>query len=92
MYYVLVARPDLRAGLVGALNDHGINAVTHYVPLHLAPAGRRFGRASGALNVTESVGGRLVRLPLFPAMTDDDVSAVTAAVTTWAASAAGCMR
>jgi dTDP-4-amino-4,6-dideoxygalactose transaminase len=92
MYYVLVARPDLRTGLMGALNDHGINAVTHYVPLHLAPAGRRFGRTSGALDVTESVGGRLVRLPLFPAMTDDDVSAVTTAVTAWAASAAGCMR
>jgi dTDP-4-amino-4,6-dideoxygalactose transaminase len=40
--------------------------------------------------VTESVGGRLVRLPLFPTMTDDDVSVVTAAVTSWAASAESC--
>jgi dTDP-4-amino-4,6-dideoxygalactose transaminase len=76
--------------LIAALNDNGINAVTHYVPLHLAPAGRRFGRTSGPLDVTESVGGRLVRLPLFPTMTDDDVSVVTAAVTSWAASAESC--
>jgi dTDP-4-amino-4,6-dideoxygalactose transaminase len=90
MYYVLLARADLRPGLIAALNDNGINAVTHYVPLHLAPAGRRFGRTSGPLDVTESVGGRLVRLPLFPTMTDDDVSVVTAAVTSWAASAESC--
>jgi dTDP-4-amino-4,6-dideoxygalactose transaminase len=90
MYYVLVARADQQSGLITALNDNGINAVTHYVPLHLAPAGRRFGRTAGSLDVTESVGGRLVRLPLFPAMTDDDVTGVIAAVTSWAASATNC--
>ena len=89
MYYVLVARPDLRPPLVKVLSDLGINAVSHYVPLHLAPAGRRFGRTVGSLDVTESVGDRLLRLPLFPAMTDADVSVVTAAVSSWAESVGG---
>ena len=84
MYYVLVARPDLRPQLVAVLNNQGINAVTHYVPLHLAPAGRRFGRPGGSLDVTESIGDRLLRLPLWPAMTEEDVATVIDAVTAWA--------
>jgi dTDP-4-amino-4,6-dideoxygalactose transaminase len=88
MYYVLVARPEMRHTLVTQLAEQGVNAVSHYVPLHLAPAGRRFGRCSGTLNVTESVGDRLLRLPLWAALTDDEVSAVVATVTTWAETAA----
>jgi dTDP-4-amino-4,6-dideoxygalactose transaminase len=42
----------------------GVNAPFHYVPLHSAPAGRRFGRAVGCLDVTDSISSRLVRLPL----------------------------
>jgi dTDP-4-amino-4,6-dideoxygalactose transaminase len=87
MYYVLVARADLRPRLATALNERGINAVSHYVPLHLSPAGRRFGRTAGSLDVTESVGDRLLRLPLFPAMTNDDLDVVTGAVSSWADSA-----
>ena len=84
MYYVLVAQPSMRPGLISTLDDRGINAVSHYVPLHLAPAGRRFGRPGGSLDVTESIGDRLVRLPLWPAMTGDEISAVINAVTAWA--------
>ncbi len=84
MYYVLVAEPSQRAGLLSALDGHGINAVSHYVPLHGSPAGRRFGRASGSLDVTERVAERLLRLPLWFDMTEDDVSAVTAAIALWA--------
>jgi len=39
--------------------------VFHYVPLHSSPAGRRFGRAHGSMTVTDSVSGRLARLPLW---------------------------
>ena len=37
----------------------------HYVPLHSAEAGRRFGRATGPMTVTDDVTDRLVRLPSF---------------------------
>jgi dTDP-4-amino-4,6-dideoxygalactose transaminase len=84
MYYVLVARADLRTELVAALNARGIDAVSHYVPLHLAPAGSRFGRTAGSLDITESVSDRLLRLPLFPAMTNNELDAVTETMTIWA--------
>ena len=89
MYYVLVAEASMRAGLVEHLNEQGVNAVTHYVPLHSAPGGRRFGRVAGALDVTDSVAGRLVRLPLWAGMNDNDTDMVLRAVTVWAGSIAG---
>ena len=85
--YVTEIRHDLAGLDIAVLDDRGISAVTHYVPLHLSPAGRRFGRPSGRLEVTERVGESLLRLPLFAGMTDDDVTTVTGAVMSWAESA-----
>lgn len=65
MYYLLL--PDLarKEAFIGALKQRGVGAVFHYIPLHSSPAGRRFGRAEGALSVTDAVSDRLVRLPLW---------------------------
>lgn len=65
MYYILL--PDLatRTALIEALKRHDIHPVFHYVPLHSAPAGRRFGRTHGELSVTEDIADRLLRLPLW---------------------------
>ena len=65
MYYVLL--PDLasRTMFIERLKRRGIGAVFHYVPLHSAPAGRKFGRAHGSMDVTDSHSVRLVRLPLW---------------------------
>lgn len=65
MFYLLM--PDLkqRDAFIAHLRDAGIIAPFHYVPLHSAPAGQRYGRAAGALNVTDDISSRLVRLPLF---------------------------
>ncbi len=65
MYYVLL--PDLatRTAFIAHLKSLGIHPVFHYVPLHSAPAGRRFGRAHGPMTVTENVADRLVRLPIW---------------------------
>jgi dTDP-4-amino-4,6-dideoxygalactose transaminase len=84
MYYVLVARADMRPSLLATLGEHGINAISHYVPLHLSPAGRRLGRQAGPLDITESVGDRLLRLPLWAAMDEEDIAAVIAGVSEWA--------
>jgi dTDP-4-amino-4,6-dideoxygalactose transaminase len=64
-YFLLL--PDLaaRQDFMGALRRDGVATVFHYVPLHSSPAGRRLGRASGELRVTDSVSDRLVRLPLW---------------------------
>jgi dTDP-4-amino-4,6-dideoxygalactose transaminase len=66
MYYLLLPDLERRQGLIADLKAEGIGAVFHYVPLHSAPAGRRFGRTHGdALPVTDGAGERLVRLPLW---------------------------
>lgn len=65
MYYILLPDLERRMRALELLKNAGINAVFHYVPLHSAPAGRRFGRAHGSMAVTDSLSDRLIRLPLW---------------------------
>ncbi|MDH5535513.1 MAG: DegT/DnrJ/EryC1/StrS family aminotransferase, partial [Betaproteobacteria bacterium] len=53
-----------------------IHAVFHYVPLHSSPAGRKFGRAAGAMPVTDDVSERLLRLPLYFELQESDVARI----------------
>ena len=80
IYQVLTGEGIDRAVLLAALKAAGIGAVFHYVPLHSSPAGRRYGRVAGSLAVTDDVSARLVRLPLWPGMTDEQVDTVIAGV------------
>jgi len=80
MYYLLLPDRATRDGLIADLADRGIMAVFHYVPLHSSPAGLRLGRAAGELTLTQTVSDRLVRLPLWMDMSDDDVDRVASAV------------
>jgi dTDP-4-amino-4,6-dideoxygalactose transaminase len=70
-----------RNGLIEHLRAQGIAAVFHYVPLHTSPMGMRFGGRQGQCPVAESAGDTLVRLPLWNALSTDDVGAVITAVT-----------
>lgn len=63
MFYLLLPTEQRRDELIAHLDRAGINAVFHYVPLHESPMGRRFGTVD--LPVTESISRRLVRLPCF---------------------------
>jgi dTDP-4-amino-4,6-dideoxygalactose transaminase len=76
LYYVLLPKESDRGAVLAALNDGGVNAVFHYVPLHDAPAGQRYCRSSGSLDATETLSARLVRLPLWAAMEEGDISHV----------------
>jgi dTDP-4-amino-4,6-dideoxygalactose transaminase len=80
MYYVLTGDGIVRANLLAALKEAGIGAVFHYVPLHSSPAGRRFGRPVGTFAVTDDIAARLIRLPLWPDMTGEQVDAVIGGV------------
>lgn len=80
LYYVLVDGRRRRDRLIATLVEAGIDAVFHYVPLHLSKAGRAYGRVSGDLAITESVSERLVRLPLWPDMTDEQIGRVVDSV------------
>jgi dTDP-4-amino-4,6-dideoxygalactose transaminase len=66
LYYILVEDECTRERLRTRLSADGIEAPFHYVPLHLSPAGRKYGRSSGGLLVTEDLASRLLRLPLYP--------------------------
>ena len=65
MYYLLLPSLDQRTAFIANLKERDITPVFHYVPLHNSPMGRRFGRSSGDLKLTENLSERLVRLPLW---------------------------
>ncbi len=76
LYYLLFADRSHRTAVQSALRRAGIDAVFHYVPLHSSPAGRKYGRAARPLPVTDSTADRLLRLPVWAAMTAGDVEFV----------------
>lgn len=65
MYYVLLAPGVDRQKVLRELRESDIYSVFHYVPLHSSPAGKRYGRAQGELDVTVRQAERLIRLPLW---------------------------
>jgi dTDP-4-amino-4,6-dideoxygalactose transaminase len=65
MYYILLASEINRQKLLNDLKDHKIFPVFHYVPLHSSPAGQRYGRVQGSLQITDFQANRLIRLPLW---------------------------
>jgi dTDP-4-amino-4,6-dideoxygalactose transaminase len=64
-YFLILRTAAERAGFIEALRRDAIYTVFHYVPLHSSPAGRKYGRASGSMEVTDALSARLVRLPLW---------------------------
>lgn len=65
MFYIKVRDLKERTALLQHLKNNGIGAVFHYVPLHSAPAGRKYGRFHGEDIHTTSESERLIRLPLY---------------------------
>jgi len=80
MYYVLLAEGINRQRVLEQLKQAGVNPVFHYVPLHDSPAGKRYGRADSALQVTIDVAQRLVRLPLWVGLGADEQEHVVMAL------------
>ena len=80
MFYVLTDRLATRSALAAHLKAEDILSVSHYVPLHSSPAGRKCGRSHGALPVTKDISERLLRLPIYFSMSDADIDSVIDAV------------
>jgi dTDP-4-amino-4,6-dideoxygalactose transaminase len=80
VFQLLLPTPQDRKRFIAELAAAGIVAPFHYVPLHDAPIGLRLGRTAGC-PVTENISARLVRLPLFAGLGDDDLGRVVEAVT-----------
>lgn len=76
MYYVILSDSGKRNSIMGALNEAGINAIFHYIPLHDSPAGRRFGRVHGSMSVTNATASRILRLPLWIGLHEEEIRLV----------------
>ena len=66
--------------VLSGLKQRGISAVFHYIPLHSSPAGKRFCRVHGSMAKTEDLSERIIRLPLWNAMTEEHLDRVTEAL------------
>lgn len=81
IYYILLNSADVRAALWQFLRDKEIQASTHYVPLHSAPAGVKYGRVSGSLKVTDDLANRMLRLPMYADLSAEETDYVIDSVT-----------
>ena len=80
MFYIKTKDLDERTRLIDFLKDNGIMAVFHYVPLHSAPAGLKFGRFHGEDRYTTKESERLLRLPMYYGLTEEQVSYISGKV------------
>lgn len=80
MYYLKCKDLQERTAFIQFMKDHGVLTVFHYVPLHSAPAGYKYGRFDGQDEYTTRESERLVRLPLYYNITEHDLQTVIHAV------------
>lgn len=76
MFYIKTDTLDTRSALIDHLKAAGIQAVFHYIPLHSAPAGLKYGRFVGEDKYTTKESERLLRLPLYYGLTDSEVDLI----------------
>ncbi|MEQ4532633.1 MAG: dTDP-4-amino-4,6-dideoxygalactose transaminase [Mixta sp.] len=76
MFYIKLRDQDDRAALINWLKEAEILAVFHYIPLHSSPAGEQFGRFDGEDRYTTIESERLLRLPLFYNLSENNQSTV----------------
>ena len=80
MFYLKCASLEERTALISYLKERGIMAVFHYVPLHSAPAGLKYGRFDGEDVYTTAESDKLLRLPMYYGLSKEDRDAVIRAV------------
>lgn len=84
-FWMLLPSAADRPPFLRHLDSRGVQSVFHYVPLHLSAVGRSLGYNPGDLPVTEDIAPRLVRLPVFATLTDDQQARVVEAIYEWGA-------
>ena len=79
MYYLLFKNLEQRTKFIKHLRENDILSVFHYIPLHSSPAGQKFARTYGKMDVTNKISDTLVRLPLFYELTDEQLCKIKSA-------------
>lgn len=80
MFYLKTGDLEERTALISFLKENDILAVFHYVPLHSAPAGKKFGRFHGEDRYTTKESNRLLRLPMFYQLTAEQTEYIAGKV------------
>jgi dTDP-4-amino-4,6-dideoxy-D-glucose transaminase len=80
MFYIKCKDLDERTNLINFLKENNVNAVFHYIPLHSAEAGLKFGRFHGEDRYTTKESERLLRLPLYYGLKEEDVEFVSSKI------------
>lgn len=74
IFYLLAKSEEARTHFLEQAAARGVNCVFHYIPLHSSPLGRRVGRVSGSMDITDRVSRQIVRLPLWIGLDVNEVS------------------
>ena len=80
MFYMKAKNLEERTKLIDYLKENGVQAVFHYIPLHTAPAGQRFGRFHGEDVYTTKESERLMRLPMYYGLKEEEVRYVASKI------------
>lgn len=79
MYYVCFKDLQTRSEFIAHLKARDINCVFHYIPLHSAPAGLKFGKTHGSMDNTNKIADTLVRMPMHYNLTQDELNLIKSA-------------
>lgn len=80
IFYIILNKDISREKVINQLNCKKIIATSHYEPLHKSPAGKKYGRNSGNLKITDRYSKQLLRLPIFTGMSVSNINYVIAAL------------
>lgn len=83
MYYILLNGKGERNGLISFLKKREIQAVFHYIPLHNSPAGKMYSKSVGDMEITQTVSDSIIRLPLYPRITKEQIEMVVETIAEW---------
>ena len=72
IFHLRMLNREMRSNFIQYMREQGIVVAPHYVPLHLSPGGKKYGRTSGVLNNTVEVCDTLVRLPIYSSMSEQE--------------------
>ena len=87
VFHHFVVRSDERDRLREHLASFGVASAIHYpIPIHLTPAYESASLTRGSIPVAECLAARICSLPIYPTMTDDEISLVARAVSEWSPS------
>ena len=80
LFYILTKNTEKQKQVLAALNREQIGAVFHYVPLHSTEFGAKLGRVGSKMKYTDDLANRLIRLPIYPKLTEENIKKICNAV------------